>query len=243
MKNTRRKSRISKISVSDMGNAKVFQKFVARKLVVNYENVGIDSNVKLFLDELVGTGELPLIKKDLDVLSFLKLEMASTEGKSEIKVLPTNYEIDVVLDNLTYVLDFIAYDSEYVSNKIMPKKRESLQNIGVFPSNCRLKLGALTITGEFYVNYLKDYKNPVANEVADYLLADEEEEPIMVTSPTKNQRDKSNLNRSSIRVANSSEDILQQIADKEIKVNAQNLQIFLNGEHLGQLSRLYFARL
>ena len=40
----------------------------------------------------------------------------------ELQVIPINYELQVALDDLTHVLDFISYDSDYVANKIMPKK-------------------------------------------------------------------------------------------------------------------------
>ena len=50
--------------------------------------------------------------------------MASKDGEMALKVIPINYELQVMLDNLTHILYFISYDSEYVANKLMPKKNK-----------------------------------------------------------------------------------------------------------------------
>ncbi len=42
------------------------------------------------------------------------------------------YAIEVNLDNLNNLIEFINYDNDYVSNKIMPKKASSWQYVNFF---------------------------------------------------------------------------------------------------------------
>ena len=69
------------------------------------------------------------------------------------------FALDVTLDSLDNILEFINYDNDYVSNKIMPKKAPSWMHVAVFAKNCQVRLSSLSLTGEFYVTYLKGMKN------------------------------------------------------------------------------------
>lgn len=71
------------------------------------------------------------------------------------------YAIEVNLDNVNNILEFINYDNDYVANKIMPKKASSWQYVNVFTKNCELRLGELHASGEFYISYLKGMKNDI----------------------------------------------------------------------------------
>ncbi len=57
------------------------------------------------------------------------------------------YALQVDLDLLNNIIEFINYDNDYVINKIMPKKKSSWQYVNVFTKNCQLRLGALRAQG------------------------------------------------------------------------------------------------
>lgn len=60
------------------------------------------------------------------------------------------------------MIEFTNFDSDYVNNKIMPKKKkDNFMTVNVFPANCCAKVGSLELYGDFYITYTKDFKNPV----------------------------------------------------------------------------------
>jgi hypothetical protein len=70
-----------------------------------------------------------------------------------------HYALEADLDKVNNIIEFINYDSDYVSNKIMVKKPSSWQYVNLFAKNCQLRQGALRVEGEFYISYLKGMKN------------------------------------------------------------------------------------
>lgn len=97
--------------------------------------------------------------------------MNSVEGETFLKLVPDNLKIHVNLDNLNQVIEFTNYDSDYVSNKIMPKKKkDSYMTVNVFPERCCAQVGELELFGDFYITYTKDFKNPVSKAAQKFLF-------------------------------------------------------------------------
>ena len=69
--------------------------------------------------------------------------MNSKEGEMKVVINAEHYALEVDLDLLNNIIEFINYDNDYVINKIMPKKKSSWQYVNVFTKNCQLRLGAL----------------------------------------------------------------------------------------------------
>jgi hypothetical protein len=69
--------------------------------------------------------------------------MNSKEGEMKVVINAEYYALEVDLDLLNNIIEFINYDNDYVINKIMPKKKSSWQYVNVFTKNCQLRLGAL----------------------------------------------------------------------------------------------------
>jgi hypothetical protein len=92
------------------------------------------------------TGHLPIYPLDETNKKFTIL-VSSEDGPMKIILNIEHYALEVNLDSLGDVIDFIDFDSEYVSNKLMPKKESSWMYVNVFAKNCVLKLGDLHATG------------------------------------------------------------------------------------------------
>lgn len=74
-------------------------------------------------------------KNNPSVASNLLLKMDSVEGETFLKLIPTNLKLNVNLDKLNQIIEFTNYDSDYVANKIMPKKKkDSFMTVNVFPN-------------------------------------------------------------------------------------------------------------
>ena len=131
------------------------------------------------------------------------------------------YAIEVNLDNLNNIIEFINYDNDYVSNKIMPKKASSWQYVNFFARQCQLRLGQLHGSGQFYITYLKGMKNDIDLQAKRYLLTEQELSELQ-KNPNKIDWD--------------------QIIDKQIKVNGEDLKLSINEDHIGIVSNLIFNR-
>lgn len=147
--------------------------------------------------------------------------MESQEGEMKVVIKAEHYALEVNLDNLNNIIEFINYDNDYVSNKLMPKKPSSWQYVNVFAKNCQVRLGDLYGGGEFYISYLKGMKNDIDREALRYLLIEEDFKRL--------ERDPSALN-------------WEDLTDKEIKVNGENLRLSIKGDPIGTVSNLCFNR-
>lgn len=83
-----------------------------------------------------------------------------------------HYALEADLDKVSNLVEFLNYDNDYVSNKIMPKKKSSWQYVNLFAKNCQLRLGALCAEGEFFISYLKGMRNDPEMAAKEYLLSE-----------------------------------------------------------------------
>jgi hypothetical protein len=60
--------------------------------------------------------------------------MSSDGTETSIKLVPHNLNATVNLDRLNHIIEFTNYNSDYVCNKIMPKRtKDSFMMVNVFP--------------------------------------------------------------------------------------------------------------
>lgn len=162
---------------------------------MHYSQRGPKSQINLTFKSVKSTGHLPIYPLDEEKKKFT-IFVSSEEGPMKLILNIEHYALEVNLDHLGDVIDFIDFDSDYVSNKIMPKKQSSWMYVNVFAKNCILKLGQLYVTGEFYISYLKGMRNEIDIQAKKYLLSEDQ-----MKLAEKDQMNWNNL------------------TDKEIKVN------------------------
>ena len=110
------------------------------------------------------------------------------------------------------LLEFVNYDSELVANQLMPKKlKQSWQSINVLPKDCCVRIGDLEATGDFYITYLKGFKNPLDEKILNYL-------EISSTMTSENY-----------------ENIVKDLVDKQIKVSSNDIRLSIGGNQIGKI--------
>lgn len=149
----------------------VFCSFLVDRLKVYYKQVGPDSTIRLEGETISGRGELPIYSLDAK-RKKLVVEMQSKEGEMKVVINVEHYALEADLDKVNNLVEFLNYDNDYVSNKIMPKKKSSWQYVNLFAKHCQLRLGALRAEGEFFICYLKGMRNDPEMAAKEYLLSE-----------------------------------------------------------------------
>ncbi len=62
--------------------------------------------------------------------------MNSKESEMKVVINVEQYVVEADLDKLNNIIEFLNYDNDHVSNKIMTKKSSSWQYVNVFAKNC-----------------------------------------------------------------------------------------------------------